>query len=104
MILVLLFAIMTKEEIIHLGKLSRISLTDAEIGKFNQEIDAILEYVASVKNIAEGEVAIEHPVTNVFRDDVVTNESGSYTATLLKAMPKQNGEFLEVKKILQQSE
>jgi len=39
---------MTKEEIQQLGNLSRISLTEAEIARYQKEIDAILGYVSAI--------------------------------------------------------
>lgn len=99
--------IMTKDEIKVLGALSRIALSEAEIETFNQEIDAILEYVSVVKNIAMGEENTMQSVGarfNVLRADVVTNMPGMYTDALLAAMPKTNGQYLSVKKILKQAE
>lgn len=95
---------MTKEEIRTLGSLSRIALTEQEIEVFNQEIDAILEYVSVVKNIAgtEGDTKSLGARYNVLRTDEVTNAPGQYTKSMLQAMPKTNGPFLAVKKILKQ--
>lgn len=96
--------IMTKEEIRTLGSLSRIALTEQEIEVFNQEIDAILEYVSVVKNIAgtESNTKSLGARYNVLRTDEVTNTPGQYTEGMLQAMPKTNGQFLAVKKILKQ--
>lgn len=97
---------MTKEEIRNLGSLSRIALTEQEIAVFNQEIDAILEYVSVVKNIAGTDsdsksLGVRY---NVLRTDEVTNTPGQYTEAMLKAMPKTQGQFLAVKKILKQDQ
>jgi len=97
---------MTKDEIRNLGSLSRIALSDAEVEVFNQEIDSILEYVSIVKDIAATEDA---PLNlgarhNVFRPDAVTNTPGQFTRDMLAAMPKTNGQFLSVKKILKQTD
>ena len=43
----------SREEVIKLASLSRLSLTDSEIEKFQGEIDAILGYVGKVKEAAE---------------------------------------------------
>ena len=96
--------IMTKEEIRTLGRLSRIALSDAEVETFNLEIDAILDYVSAVKDIAAGEHAQKTLGVryNVLRTDMVTNIPGYYTDDMLAAMPKTNGQFLAVKKILKQ--
>lgn len=94
---------MTREEIIHLAALARIELTEAEIEKFTKELSAILSYVGSVKTLAEGagEVGVQLGARyNVLRKDVVTNESDQYTKDLLAEMPKTDGRYMVVKKIL----
>jgi len=98
---------MTKDEILHLGTLSRIALLPAEVDKFSTEIDAILEYVSTVKNIVADDSSTEPIVGaryNVLRADEVTNEPGEYTEKLLRAMPKRDGQYMLVKKILNQDE
>lgn len=94
---------MTKEEVIHLAKLSRLELSPTEIENFTKEISAILEYVSTVKDIA-GDAVAETPtvgmVHNVFRKDEVTNVADEYTKDLLAEMPATAGRFMVVKKIL----
>jgi aspartyl-tRNA(Asn)/glutamyl-tRNA(Gln) amidotransferase subunit C len=94
---------MTKEEVIHLAKLSRLELTPTEIENFTTEISAILEYVSTVQDIA-GDGANSSPrigaVHNVFRKDEVTNVADEYTKDLLAEMPATEGRFMVVKKIL----
>lgn len=93
---------MTKEEIQHLGTLSRIKLTESETGKLKQEIDSILDYVGQVNDLASDsditkKIGVVH---NVFREDEVTNKPGSYTKDIVDAFPEKTGNFLKVKKIL----
>ena len=96
---------MTKEEIEHLARLSRIRLSDTEVVSFQQEISSILEYVSMVQSMASVEVApVAGEHRNIFRTDEVTNEPGSYTEVLLEAMPHKVGRFMAVKKIIQQDE
>lgn len=94
---------MTKEEVIHLAKLSRLELTPADIDSFTNEISAILEYVSTVQDIA-GDTDTSDPkvglVHNVFRKDEVTNGTDEYTKDLLAEMPATEGRFMVVKKIL----
>lgn len=94
---------MTKDDIIALSKLARIELTEQEVEKYTTEMAAVLEYVSEIKDIV-GDDVISEPVLgvrhNIFRQDEVTNAPNSYTEDLLKAMPKTEGRFLVVKKIL----
>jgi aspartyl-tRNA(Asn)/glutamyl-tRNA(Gln) amidotransferase subunit C len=98
--------IMTKEEIIKLGALARIALTPDEIETLQTEIDSILAYVSVVKDIAAEGTSKQSVGAryNVLREDVVTTTPGAYTETLLAAAPHRTGQFLSVKKILNQSE
>jgi len=99
--------IMTKEEILHLGTLSRLALLPDEVEKFSTEIDAILAYVSTVKNIiADDEIkgSVMGACFNVLRDDVVTNQPGEYTEKLLSSLPHREGQFMKVMKILNQDE
>ena len=93
---------MTKEEILHLGELARIKLSDDEVEKLQGDITNILEYVSVVDDVVT-DAALEKKVGavhNVFREDEVTNDPGSYTDALLAEMPETKGRFLKVKKIL----
>lgn len=97
---------MTQEEILHLGSLSRLALSPKEVETFRTEIDAILSYVGTVRDIVADDTSepTPGPRYNVWRTDEVTNEPGHYTETLLAAMPRREGQFMVVKKILNQDE
>jgi len=96
---------MTKEEIIHLGTLSRLALSASEVDAFKTDIDAILSYVSTVTAIA-GSVDAQSLGAryNVLRPDEVTNEPSAYTEVLLVAAPIRAGQFVAVKKIIEQSQ
>lgn len=93
---------MQKEEILHLGTLSRIALSESEVEKLAVEIESILDYVGTVSEIVADTVdqKVVGARFNVFREDEVTCEPGEYTETLLNEAPERDGRFLKVKKIL----
>lgn len=99
---------MTTEEILHLGRLSRIALTETEVTAFGSSLDAILAYVSVVNTVANDDAAPSAPIMgarfNVLRPDVVTHAPASFTNVLLTAMPARDGQFMSVKKILNQPE
>ncbi len=98
---------MTKEEIVHLGTLSRIALTDSEIATFASEIDAIVSYVSELQSIVSEESETEPQVGsryNVLRPDEVTNEPGSFSESIIQQFPAAEGRYLKVPKIIVQSE
>ena len=58
----------------HLGVLSRIQLSDEEVERLTGQLDAIVDNIAKVSEVATAEVpATSHPIAleNVFRADVV---------------------------------
>ena len=63
----------TRDEVAHLARLSRLALSDAELDHFAGQLDQIIGAVARVQEVAaEGIPPMTHavPVVNVFRDDV----------------------------------
>ena len=64
----------SRAEVAHLARLSRLALTDGELDHFAVQLDQIISAVARVQEVAaEGIPATSHALgmTNVFRDDVV---------------------------------
>jgi aspartyl-tRNA(Asn)/glutamyl-tRNA(Gln) amidotransferase subunit C len=94
---------MNTEDIVRLASLARIRLSDEEVAAFAPQITDVLGYVGVINEItAESEITKKPGARrNIFREDVVTNEPGSYTDALLREAPKTQGKHLKVKKILQ---
>ena len=64
----------TREEAVHLARLSRLALTDEELDRFAGQLDVIIASVARVSEVAAADVPpTSHsvPLTNVFRADEV---------------------------------
>ena len=92
---------MEQADIEHLGTLSRIDLSEGQKKALAKEITEILGYVSAVGEITatEKEKRVSG-VYNVMRDDVPSHEAGEYTEALLSAAPHRKGQYIEVKKIL----
>ena len=63
----------TPDLVRHLGVLARIQLSDGEVERLTGELDAIVDNIAKVSEVATPDiVATSHPIPleNVFRDDV----------------------------------
>jgi aspartyl-tRNA(Asn)/glutamyl-tRNA(Gln) amidotransferase subunit C len=93
---------MKQQDVKNLAALARIELSPEEVESYTNEMSSILEYVGAVQDMA-GEADSEPKVGaryNVFRKDEVTNAPGQYTEDLLAEMPKTDGPFMVVKKIL----
>jgi aspartyl-tRNA(Asn)/glutamyl-tRNA(Gln) amidotransferase subunit C len=64
----------TPDLVRHLGVLARIQLSEEEVGRLTGQLDAIVDNIAKVSQVATPDVvATSHPVPlhNVFRPDVV---------------------------------
>ena len=67
-------AAISREEVAHLARLSRLAVTEEELDQFAGQLDVILQSVARVGEVAAGDIPpTSHsvPLTNVYRDDVV---------------------------------
>ena len=64
----------SRDEVAHLARLSRLAVTDEELDRFAGQLDVILQAVARVGEVAAADIPpTSHsvPLTNVLRDDVV---------------------------------
>ena len=64
----------SREEVAHLARLSRLAVTEEELDRFAGQLDVILQSVARVGEVAADDIPpTSHsvPLTNVYRDDVV---------------------------------
>ena len=64
----------SREEVAHLARLSRLAVTEEELDTFAGQLDVILQAVARVGRVAAADIPpTSHsvPLTNVFRDDVL---------------------------------
>jgi aspartyl-tRNA(Asn)/glutamyl-tRNA(Gln) amidotransferase subunit C len=95
---------MEKKDLLHLANLSRIRIEDQEIDSLKKDVESVIEYVSAVNSITADASLTKKigAVYNVFREDAVSNASGSYTEAILKEAPKVKGRYLQVKKIIQQ--
>lgn len=90
-------------DVARLGELARISLTEDELAHLAPQLDVILQAVAQVARVAGDDVPpTSHalPLTNVFREDVVT--ASLPVADALAAAPDQELDRFRVPRILQE--
>lgn len=91
----------TRDEVAHLANLARIDLDDAELDHLAPQLSVILESVASINGVAGDDVPpTSHalPLTNVFRDDVVT--PGLTAEQALAMAPEVDQQRFSVPRIL----
>ncbi|MEU8814166.1 Asp-tRNA(Asn)/Glu-tRNA(Gln) amidotransferase subunit GatC [Paractinoplanes atraurantiacus] len=66
-------AAISREEVAHLARLSRLAVTEEELDRFAGQLDVILQSVARIGDVAADDIPpTSHsvPLTNVYRDDV----------------------------------
>lgn len=91
----------TRDEVAHLARLSRLALTDAELDHFAGQLGQIITAVARVQEVAaEAIPPMTHavPVVNVYRDDVVAGPLAPGQA--LAAAPASEQDRFRVPRIL----
>ncbi|HEY7144088.1 MAG TPA: Asp-tRNA(Asn)/Glu-tRNA(Gln) amidotransferase subunit GatC [Streptosporangiaceae bacterium] len=85
----------TRAEVAHLARLSRLALTDAELDHFAGQLDTIIAHVARVQEVAaDGIPPTSHAaaLANVYRDDVLVPCLGAELA-LDQAPAAEQGRF-----------
>ena len=85
----------TPDLVRHLGVLARIQLSDEEVGRLTGQLDAIVDNIAKVSEVATPEVpATSHPIPmqNIFRPDEVGDQL-SQAQVLQNAPDAADGRF-----------
>lgn len=92
---------LTKEEVAKVAVLARISLTEAEVEKFQHDLSAVLDYVAELNQVnIDGveEVSQVTGLVNVQRDDVAVVFEDLQAIT--SQAPEMKDGYYKVKAIL----
>ena len=91
-----------RKDVEHVARLTRLALTDAELERMREQLDAILAYIDKLRELdVEGVEPTSHavPLVNVMRDDDLT-PSLSQEAALANA-PDRAGELFRVPRIIE---
>lgn len=95
----------SRDEVAHLARLSRLDLTEDELTNYAAQIDDIVETVAAVREVDTGGVEpLSHPTQNVdgavsvMRDDVPRESLTAEQA--LDQAPQQDQQRFQVPRIL----
>lgn len=92
---------LTTADVARLAELARIELSTEQLERLAPQLDVILDAVASVSEVAGADVEpMSHalPLTNVFRDDVVTPSLPA--AAVLAGAPAVEDDRFRVPRIL----
>jgi len=89
-----------KKDIEKLALLARIEVSEAEKESLASSIESILGYVGQVTSVSETAQVNLPPLRNVMREDEIRHKEGEFTEALLSNAPARDGNYVEVKKIL----
>lgn len=93
---------LTRDDVLHLAQLARISLSDDEVDEFSEELSAILQYVEQLSSVDVAGLRPTNQVTgltNVMRDDIV-KDYGYAPRDLLKNVPAVQDNQLKVRRMI----
>lgn len=86
---------LTTDEVRHVAELAKLSLTDAEVAEYTEQLSAILEYAELLQSVDTSSVPPTPyvlPLTNVMREDE-PGECLSNETALANAPDSQDGFF-----------
>ena len=92
----------TKEEVLKLAKLSKLSLTDEEVDKYQKEFEALLEYIDQLQSVDTEGLEPTNQVTglhSVMRSDEIKENVPK--EQLLKNAPSTEGNLIKVRRVLE---
>ena len=93
---------LTRDDVLRLAQLARISLSDDEANEFTDELSAILQYVEQLSSVDVSGLQPTNQVTgltNVMRKDEV-KDYGYAPHDLLKNVPKTEANQLKVRRMI----
>ena len=88
---------LSREEVLHVAHLARISLTEEEIEKFRVQLKVLMDDIDKIKDVKDFDDEMMYtPIeeNTRLRDDVVGDMLSAKEATI--NAPKKNGSFIEV--------
>ena len=88
---------LSREEVLHVAYLARISLTEEEIEKFRGDLKVLMDDIDKIKDVKDFDDEMMYTPINDntrLREDVVGDMLNAKEATI--NAPKKNGSFIEV--------
>ena len=92
----------THEDILHLAKLSKLSLEESEIEPLRQDLDNIVNYISQLDELDTEGIVPTYQVfemKNVWRDDEILSQDAS-REELLALAPERRQDMISVPKVL----
>ena len=93
---------LTRDDVLKLARLARLTITDEEIEKYRKELSDILQYVEQLSQVDVSGLEPTTQVTglkNVMRDDAV-EDYGTTPDDLLRIVPQTQERHIKVKMMI----
>jgi aspartyl-tRNA(Asn)/glutamyl-tRNA(Gln) amidotransferase subunit C len=93
---------LTRDDVLKLARLARLTITDEEIEKYRKELSDILQYVEQLSQVDVSGLEPTTQVTglkNVMRDDAV-EDYGTTPDDLLRIVPQTQERHIKVKRMI----
>lgn len=92
---------LSKDDVLKLARLSKLTFRDDEVERFRKEIESIVDYVEKLQSVDVSSLEPTNQVTgltNVMRED----EIGQYATpeSLLSNAPARDGDLIKVRRVL----
>lgn len=93
---------LSKEEVKHIAKLSRLDLTDAEIEKMQKDLSEILSYFDLLKSasVPPKRDYGETKKANALRSDEAVPQSREVVEKIIQSAPDKKDDYIKVRTIL----
>jgi aspartyl-tRNA(Asn)/glutamyl-tRNA(Gln) amidotransferase subunit C len=96
---------LTKDQVLHVAKLAKLKLTDAEVDKYTSQLSSVLDYFSELSevNIKDVEPTSQTTgLTNVFRDDEVVGHVSLTQDEVLSGTEETHNGYFKVKAVLEE--
>jgi aspartyl-tRNA(Asn)/glutamyl-tRNA(Gln) amidotransferase subunit C len=93
---------LTREEVLHIARLARLGLTEAEVDRLSEQLSHILEHFEVLQRVDTTGVlptAQPNPLQNVIKEDEV--KACLSPEDVLANAPRREGDFFRVKAVLE---
>lgn len=91
----------TKEDLLTLSRLARISISKEEEDKMLHDMQAILQHVSEINEITLPDTLASFDHSNIVREDVVIEETSTKRDIILQNAPDTEEEYIKVTQVLQ---
>lgn len=96
--------ILSKEEVLHLAKLVKLTLDEGEVKKYQKQLGETLDYIKNLKELKTKKTnnyfSSFHNAVNVFFKDEISKKRQLFKEDVFKNAKKRRGNYFIVERIL----